>query len=213
MITTQYHFYVKVFSKFNGKQVLQFKKHFTVKKWAKAHRSPLTLQLIMEFLVWAVMSGFFLLLLLLLSFLLSPHVIRGSHCIVFCELLCCFFKQNYLNVISKWSQNFADWSKESQGILFFIFCGNPVLTRLMLIGMVFMIIREMLHGRIILNLVLLLLVSFVSGFRLEWMYIFITVNVRSSLTHLHGFHLLVLLPQFIEVTFLVCTSRISIFWI
>ena len=212
MITTQYHFYVKVFSKFNGKQVLQFKKHFTVKKWAKAHRSPLTLQLIMEFLVWAVMSGFFLLL-LLLSFLLSPHVIRGSHCIVFCGLLCCFFKQNYLNAISKWSQNFADWSKESQGILFFIFCGNPVLTRLMLIGMVFMIIREMLHGRIILNLVLLLLVSFVSGFRLEWMSIFITVNVRSSLTHLHGFHLLVLLPQFIEVTFLVCTSRISIFWI
>ena len=155
----------------------------------------------------------FLLLLLLLSFLLSPHVIRGSHCIVFCGLLCCFFKQNYLNAISKWSQNFADWSKESQGILFFIFCGNPVLTRLMLIGMVFMIIREMLHGRIILNLVLLLLVSFVSGFRLEWMSIFITVNVRSSLTHLHGFHLLVLLPQFIEVTFLVCTSRISIFWI
>ena len=41
-----------------------------------------------------------LFLLLLLSFLLSPHI-RGSHCIVFCELLCCFFEQNYLNAISK----------------------------------------------------------------------------------------------------------------
>ena len=47
----------------------------------------------------------------------------------------------------------------------------------------------------ILNLVLLLLlVNFVSWFRLELMYIPLIVNVRSSLTHLHGFHLLVRLP-------------------
>ena len=47
----------------------------------------------------------------------------------------------------------------------------------------------------ILNLVLLLLlVNFVSWFRLELMYISLIVNIRSSLTHLHGFHLLVRLP-------------------
>ena len=40
-----------------------------------------------------------------------------------------------------------------------------------------------------------------SGFRLELMYISLIENIRSSLTHLHGFQLLVLLPQFIEITF------------
>ena len=51
-----------------------------------------------------------------------------------------------------------------------------------------------LNGRISLNSVLLLLlVNFVSGFRLELMYISLIESIRSSLTHLHGFHLLVLL--------------------
>ena len=36
--------------------------------------------------------------------------------------------------------------------------------------------------------------EFVSGFRLELMYISIIENIRSSLAHLHGFQLLVLLP-------------------
>ena len=66
---------------------------------------------------------------------------------------------------------------------------------LVLIGMVFVIIREMFHGRISFNLVLmLLLVNFVSGFRLELMYISLIENIRSSLIHLHGFQLLVQLP-------------------
>ena len=41
---------------------------------------------------------------------------------------------------------------------------------------------------------LLLLVNFVRGFRLELMYIPLIENIRSSLTHLHGFQPLVLLP-------------------
>ena len=41
---------------------------------------------------------------------------------------------------------------------------------------------------------LLLLVNFVSGFRLELLYISLIENIRSSLIHLHGFQLLVLLP-------------------
>ena len=69
----------------------------------------------------------------------------------------------------------------------------------------------MFHGRISLNSVLLLLlVNFVSGFRLELRYISLIENIRSSLTHLHGFQLLVLLPQFIEITFFVCNKRINL---
>ena len=49
---------------------------------------------------------------------------------------------------------------------------------------------------------LLLLVNFVSGFRLELMYISLIVSIRSNLTHLHGFQQLVLLPWSIEITFL-----------
>ena len=41
---------------------------------------------------------------------------------------------------------------------------------------------------------LLLLVNFVSGFRLELMYISLIVSIRSNLTHLHDFRQLVLLP-------------------
>ena len=51
------------------------------------------------------------------------------------------------------------------------------------------------HGRISLSLVvLLLLVNFMTGFRLKLMYISLIENIRSSLTHLHGFQLLVRLP-------------------
>ena len=38
------------------------------------------------------------------------------------------------------------------------------------------------------------LLNFASGFRSEMMYIYLIENIRSSLTHLHGFQLLVLLP-------------------
>ena len=69
----------------------------------------------------------------------------------------------------------------------------------------------MLHGKIPLSLVLLLLlVNFVSGFRFELMYVSLIISIRSSLTHLHGFQLLVLLPYFIEITFFVCTNRINL---
>ena len=69
----------------------------------------------------------------------------------------------------------------------------------------------MFHREIYLSLVLLLLlVHFVSGFRLELMYISFIVSNRSSLTHLHGFQLLVLLSWFIEITFFVCTNRINV---
>ena len=59
---------------------------------------------------------------------------------------------------------------------------------LMLIGMVSVIIWEMFHGRISLNaMLLLLLVNFLSEFRLELMYISLIISIKSNLTHLHGF--------------------------
>ena len=42
------------------------------------------------------------------------------------------------------------------------------------------------------------------------MYISFIVSIRSSLTHLHGFQLLVLLPQFIEITLFVYNNRINL---
>ena len=77
------------------------------------------------------------------------------------------------------------------------------LTIFVLIGAVFMIIWEMFHGRMSLDSVLLLLlVSFLSGFRLELMHI--------CPIHLHGFQLLMQLPQFIEITFFVCTNKLNL---
>ena len=58
------------------------------------------------------------------------------------------------------------------------------MTILVLIGMVAVIMWEIFHGRISLNSVLLLLLmNFVSGFRLELMYMSLIVSIRSSLTH------------------------------
>ena len=45
---------------------------------------------------------------------------------------------------------------------------------------------------------------------LELMHISLIESIMSSLTHLHGFHLLVLLPPFIEITFFVCTKSIGL---
>ena len=46
--------------------------------------------------------------------------------------------------------------------------------------------------------------NFVSGFRLELMYISLIVSIRSSLQQL------VLLSQFIGIPFLICTNRINL---
>ena len=63
-----------------------------------------------------------------------------------------------------------------------------LMTILVLIGTVFVIIIEMFHERISLNSVLLLLlVNYLSGFRLELMSMYLIVSTRSTLTHLHGF--------------------------
>ena len=68
-----------------------------------------------------------------------------------------------------------------------------------------------LHGRISLrSVLLLLLVNFMSGFRLELIYISLIENIRSSLTHLHVLQLPVLLLYVIKITFFVCTKRINL---
>ena len=86
-----------------------------------------------------------------------------------------------------------------------------LMTILVLIGMVFVIILEILHGRISLSLLLLLLlVNFVGRLKLELLYISLIENIRSSLTYLHCFQLLVLLPQFLEMIFVIFTKRINL---
>ena len=56
-------------------------------------------------------------------------------------------------------------------------------------------LHDQLRDALSLNSVLLLLlVNFVSWFRLELMYISLIISIRSSLTHLHGFQLLAQLP-------------------
>ena len=70
----------------------------------------------------------------------------------------------------------------------------------------------MFYGSIFINsMLLLLLVTFVKGFRLELMYITLIVNIRPILNYLtRGFELLVLLSYFVEITFFVCTSQINL---
>ena len=87
------------------------------------------------------------------------------------ELCCNFCSSNDLTQMA----NFPTWIPDCdcQSLLFWIY----------------------LYEKISLTFVhLLLLVNFVSGFRLELMYISLIVSIRPSLTHLHRFLLLVLLP-------------------
>ena len=80
---------------------------------------------------------------------------------------------------------------------------------LVLIGMVFMIIQEISHGRI--SLKLLLLPNCVSGFRLEIIYISLIVSIWSNFVYLHVFWVFLLLPVLIEITSFVCINRINLF--
>ena len=78
-------------------------------------------------------------------------------------------------------------------------------------GMVFVIILGMFHGKIYLNLMLLLLVlNFLRWSRLELMCISFIVNVSSILTNFFSFLLLVLLLWLIEFTLFLCTNRINL---
>ena len=46
--------------------------------------------------------------------------------------------------------------------------------------------------------------------QVELMYISLIISIRSSIVHLHGFQLLVLLPQLIEISFFVCSNIINL---
>ena len=50
----------------------------------------------------------------------------------------------------------------------------------------------------------------VSGFRLEIMYMSLIVNIRSGLTHLYDFQLIMLLPYVIEIAFFVCINKMNL---
>ena len=137
----------------------------------------------------------------LLSFFLSSDT-------SICSIMTFLWLGNFDHVVVSVSIDFPSYLQQDtlfHRIVYFI-----ALTILVLIEMVFVIIWEIIHGKISLNSVLLLLlVNFVSGYRLELMCISLFKIVRSNLTHLHGFQLLVLLPLFVEITFF-CTKRVNL---
>ena len=72
----------------------------------------------------------------------------------------------------------------------------------------------MLHWRISLSwMFLLMLINFVTGFLLELMYTSLTINIRSSLIHLHGFQVLLVLPLLLEITFFIFINRVNLLWL
>ena len=78
-------------------------------------------------------------------------------------------------------------------------------------GTVFVIIWEMFHGEIFLNSVLLLLlVNSVSRFRLELMYIYLTVNIWSNLLISMVFSCFCCCHSSYKSIFFVCANRINL---
>ena len=72
----------------------------------------------------------------------------------------------------------------------------------------------MLHWRISLSwMLLLMLISFVTRLLLELMYTSLTINIRSSLIHLHGFQVLLVLPLLLEITSFIFINRINLLWL
>ena len=72
----------------------------------------------------------------------------------------------------------------------------------------------MLHWRISLSwMLLLMLINFVTGLLLELMYTSLTINIRSSLIHLHGFQVLLVLPLLLEITFFIFINRVNLLWL
>ena len=58
-------------------------------------------------------------------------------------------------------------------------------------------------------MLLLLLVNFVNGFRLELIYISLIVSIRSNLTHLHDVQQLLLLPEIFCFLFVPAESKVK----
>ena len=87
---------------------------------------------------------------------------------------------------------FIGFPSDSKGMLLFIV---QMVIILMLIETIFVIIKEMFHWRMSVKLIplLVLLVNFVSGSRLELIHIPLIINNRPRISHLYGFQLLVLL--------------------
>ena len=82
-----------------------------------------------------------------------------------------------------------------------------LMTILVLNRMAFMIIRQMFHGRLLLSLMLLLLLgNFVSGFRLELMYISLIQNALIINPHIFIF---ICINLFLKLSFAFCSEDVS----
>ena len=90
---------------------------------------------------------------------------------------------------------FIGFPLDSEGLLFFIV---QMVIILLLIDTIFVVIKEMFHERmsvkvIPLLLLLVVVVNFVSGSRMKLIHISLIINIRSRISNLYGFQLLVLL--------------------
>ena len=119
-----------------------------------------------------------------------------------------FLRWHWEILIMLLPQSSLNFLQTQKGVPLFI---AQIMTILIVTGTVFVIIWEMFHGRISLNSVLLLLVlNFAGGSRLEMMYILLIVNSRSSLVHLYGFSAACAAVIALEITSFVCSERINL---
>ena len=114
------------------------------------------------------------------------------------ELIDCIFVLQRLSldweiVIKFFGSVFIGFPSDSKWMLLFIV---QMVIILILIEKIFVMIKEMFHWRMpvkLIPLLLLLVVNFVSGSRLELVHISLIINNRPRICHLYGFQLLVLL--------------------
>ena len=129
-------------------------------------------------------------------FISFPSVDQCPHvCVQFLLLS----SSGFLLIRKLWSSFLAQFllafPQIQKGCSFFIV---QMVIILLLIDTIFVIIKEMFHGRMSVKLIpllllLLLLVNSVSGSRMKLIHISLIINIRSRISNLYGFQLLLLL--------------------
>ena len=94
-----------------------------------------------------------------------------------------------------------------RGILKFI---TVLLIILVLYELVFVMVPNMFHRIITLIYRHLLLLNFLNGLRLGYMYICITVSITQNFMHIHGSHLLLLLSFCRKTTSFICINTVDL---
>ena len=155
------------------------------------------------------LTNCFTILLRWLTFLLGSLTVAPSPALFDCFFLTpvCFAVASIALGNSMLCQLLLNFFQTQKGIALFI---AQLVNIFALVGTDFVIIWEMFCGMISLNSVAG--THFISRSWLELMYLSLIENMRSSIFHFHGFWPLVLLSQLIEITYIVCTSGINLYY-